>query len=639
MRLSRAIAFASVLVWLLSCGGGTPGQSVLDIVYGDDGSGGVTDRDGFEFPMFDTPDNPVPPAGCELILLHDTSAPLSIQVGGDIALHAKVIDFAAGGAASNVLVRFEVTEVTDLQGNQAQKDPSSGLESEAGYTDNDGLVHNRFYAGNTPGLAYTITFTPSCGRPKELKVIVTALPCGCLNVSLRYEGALPPTSLNTIRVYVLPSEYTCDYLAPEKPVPSTTLVDGLITDLYGTTQFDCIPAGNYYTVFATAKGPYNCIAASGCDDGVFLQPDKCRDLALQLYLATLNPTGRYDCTDHFDFTNVVKDCAGGITDPLECATASGVNLSQQICCVLYQLVTFFQTPGTTIIALVKDLAKQWIGSLIVDTFFGLFGDAVANIITDYLKNKSPQWLQDFFKVGEDTLGIITNLELYSDLVLSKLQSDFSIQGSHYWTGMALYWKFGCNPQDPNYDQCGKMVFGLDDLGNITSGLTCPGAQFPMNIFGGTFNASIADFNKFIMNLHTINLNYGRLVLFVLNEIIIAKLTNCQAHSVKDAAKLWLNCNDIGNGIFGQIAQWFGGTSQDVVNLCNNAVDFLLTPVDMFLGALSLDTELSLQGSALLADDDCDLKVDRITNGKYIGQIQTSASSQSSFTGTFEAKRK
>lgn len=621
-------------------GGGTAGHTPLDIVYGEDLA--APDSAGEEADTVALEDGagiPVIEATCEIILMHDTTVPLSVAVGGNLPLHAQVIDYGLKGPAPNVLVMVEVKGVTDLQGNPAQAGPSSGLETEAGYTDASGMVHTRFFAGTKGGLIYTVRFTTRCGEPKDLRIVVTELPCGCVNVSLVYEGGLPASSLNTIKVHVLPSDYTCDKLPPEKPVPDASLADRTITDLYGTTQFECIPAGNYYTVFATARGPFSCVAAKGCDDGVFLQPDKCRDVALELYLVTLNPTGQYDSVDHFDFTNLVKDCAGGITDPLECVTASGIDLGKQVCCVLYQLITFFKTPGTTIIALVKDLAKQWVGSLIVDTLFGLFGDVVAKIITDYLKNNSPQWVQDFFKVGEDTMGVITNLELYSDLLLSKLQNNFTVQGTHYWTGLALYWKFGCNPQDPNYKDCGKLVFTLNNLGNIVGGGVCPGTQFPMNLLEGKFTASIADFNKLILNQHAVKLNYGKLVLFVLNEILIANLTSCQAHSIKDAAKLWINCNAIGSGIFGEIWSWFGGSEQDLVKLCGSAIDFLLTPVDMFLGALTLDTELSMSGSGTLVDDNCDLLVDRITKGKYSGQIQTSASAQSTFTGTFEAVRK
>lgn len=621
----------ALVLLTLSCGGsGTPGPFDLGINYYDLAEGqdlAVADGQDAAWPRDTEVTVPVE-AKFEIILLHDTSVPISLSIGDATKIHAKVIDYAQASVAPNVAVAYEITKVTDLLGAEAEGDALLGAL--VAYSDEYGLTHNDFVAGEEGNLIYTVTLSADNADDKSIQFVVSEAPCGCVNVSLAYEGGLPESSLNTIKVHVLPSEYTCDKLHAEKPVPAASLSDKTITDLWGTTQFECVPAGNYYTVFGTAKGPYSCVAASGCDDGVFIQPDKCRDVNLKLYLVTLNPTGQYDCVDHFDFTNLVKDCAGGITDPLACVTAGGMDLGKQVCCVLFQLITFFKTPGTTIINLIKDLAKQWIGGLIVDTLFGLFGDIVADIVTDYLKNNSPAWLQDFFTIGEDMMGIVTNLELHSDLLLSKLQNDFTVQGTQYWTGIALYWKFGCNPADPDYEDCGKLMFSMDDIQNT---------EFPLDILEGKFTASIADFNKLLINQHPIKLNYGKLVLFVLNEIIISGLTGGQAHSLKEAAALWINCNSIGNGIFGEIWEWFGGSKQDVVGLCTGAINFLLTPVDMFLGALTLDTELSIQGNGMLVDEDCDLLVDAITKGKYTGQVQTSAASQSAFTGSFEAFKK
>ena len=630
LSMPRISMLAALLALAVSCGGGgTPGQG-LEISYYDLSGGNEIAVD-VPADASGPRDSETPPpitGKLEIILLHDTTVPLNLSMGESTKIHAKVIDYAEDAVAPNVAVSYEITKVTDILGNEAVSDAL--LAAQLAYTDDYGLVHNDFYAGEEGNLIYTVTLSADMAEDKTIQFIVTVAPCGCINTSLSYEGGLPPSSLNTIKVHVLPSDYTCDKLHPEKEVPPASLSDKTITDLWGTTQFECIPAGNYYTVFATAKGPFSCVAASGCDDGVFIQPDKCRDVKLQLYLVTLNPTGQYDCIDHFDFTNLVKDCAGGITDPLACVTAGGADLGKQVCCVLYQLITFFETPGTTIIGLIKDLAKQWIGGFLVDAVFGLFGDIVADVVTDYLKNSSPQWLQDFFTIGEDMMGIVTNLELHSDLLLSKLQNDFTVQGTQYWTGIALYWKFGCDPSAPDYEDCGKLMFSMDDIQNT---------EFPLDILEGKFTASIADFNKLLINQHPIKLNYGKLVLFVLNEIIISGLTGGKAHSMKEAAYLWLDCGNMGSTIFGDIIGFFTGDEDDVVDLCFGAVDFLLTPIDMFLGALTLDTELSIQGNGLLVDDDCDLLVDEITKGKYTGQVQTSASSQSAFTGSFEAFKK
>jgi len=238
-------------------------------------------------------------------------------------------------------------------------------------------------------------------------------------------------------------------------------------------------------------------------------------------------------------------------------------------------------------------------------------------------------VKDFFTIGDDMLGAITNLEMLSDLVVMKLNNDLTLQGTQYWTGVALYWKFGCNPGDPGYDECGRNELNMKDIGD---------PNFPMDLLEGKFTASVADWNRLIVNQHAVKLNYGKLVLYVINELVVASITGGQAHSLKEAAQLWINCKAISNGILGEIASWFGGTRQQIEDVCVGSVDFLFGFVDVFLGALTLDTELSLSGTGMLIDETCDLKVDRITKGKYLGYVQGN-SSQASITGTFEAVKK
>jgi len=613
---------------VLSCGGGG-NKGIQDVSY--DGPWvDVTAGPDSTQPGPDVSDEPRPEDWCEIIPLHDISAPLTVNVGGSITIHVKVIDHMQNAPAPNVAVAYEIVEVTDLLGNPAQGDAQ--LEASIAYTDEYGLIHNTFSAGTVGDLEYKVELTADCGEPVTLDIIVTDSPCGCIKVELSYEGELDPSALHDIKVHVLPSDYTCDKLHAEKDVPPS-IGDKTIMDLYGTTQFDCVPSGNYYTVYAKAKGPkfegqeVACVVSDGCDDGVFVQPDKCRKVKLPLYLVTLNPTGCYDSVDKFDLSKVIEDCAGGDTTLVECATNTG-QVGQQICCVINEVETFFTNPGETIVETIVEIAKQFLPTIIVDAVANIFKDAVAKIVTDLIFNNAPDFIKDFFTIGQDMVGIITHPELQSDLCLSKLQTNFSIQGTHYYTGIVLYWKIGCDPSAPDYDTCGKLVFDMEDLQNT---------QFPINIIEGKFTSTIADFNRLIVDPHAIALNYGKLVLFVLNEVLIAGITGGQAHSVLEAAKLWIDCEALADGVIGEVVGLIPGLDKsDVEDVCNSAIDFLLLPVDLFLGSLTLDSNITLQGSGTMVDETCDLKVDSIINGIWNGQIQTSKSAQSSVTGTWEA---
>lgn len=623
----------------LACGGS--GFVPVDIVYSNDQGMPDTQDDGAapedSRPTPDISRDRIPTSKwLEIILLHDTTVYQDLFAGGTFRINAKVIDYDLKAPGIGIMVRFEIAEVTDFEGNPVDLGDGSLSDYEVS-TDGNGLVQAFFRSNNQTGLIYRVVLSLPYEEAEEKDILIRVMdtPCGCANVSLSYDGALDTSSLHDFQVSVLPADFACDRLYPERPLPDAVFQERVISSLYGQQSFECLPSDMYMTVFAKAKGPrimvdgkpVECYVASGCNDGVFLQPNVCKDITLKIYQANLNPAGRYDTIDHFDFTNLVQQCAGGDTTIMTCVTTgTSGDLGKTICCVLAEMIKLFKTPGLTIIESIADLAKIWLGSIIVDTLFNLFKDAVANVITNWLLNNSPSWVKDFFTIGGDMMGAITNLEMLSDLVLAKLNNDFSVQGTHYWTGVALYWKFGCKPGTPEYEQCGRHELNMKNIGD---------PNFPLDILEGKFTALISNWNQFIINQHAIKLNYGKLVLYVINELIVASITGGQAHSLKEAMHLWINCRSIARGILGEITSWFGGSRQQIEDVCIGAIDFLFGFVDVFLGALTLDTELSLSGTGVLVDETCDLAVDRIINGTYVGYVQGNMS-QASVTGKFTA---
>ncbi len=631
VRLGLWVSVSCVAL-AIACGGGTntkpieldygadtPIQEVVDAVT--EAGEGTRDLEELE---------PIPHR-FEILLLHDTSIPSSAMPGDTFKVRAKVVDYAQGIPAIGMNVHYAITKVQDLDGNTADEFDGSFESEDTQTVSPDGVAVNGFRTNLACGLKYTfeLSLPDDDAEPKSLELNVPCAACGCANVKLTYEGALPESALVDINVYVLPEDYTCDLLGAATSVPTdAVLADRTIGNLYGTTSFDCLPAGSYYTLFAQGhRAGSECVVTAGCNEGMFLKPDSCTDQSLKMYLATLNPTGQYDCIDHFDFTNMVKQCAGGDTTLISCATGV-TDLGKTVCCVLSEMIKFFTNPGLTLIETIQSLASQWIGSLIVDTVFNLFKDAVAKIVTQWILNSSPPFLQDFFRIGGDMIETITNLEMMSNLRLSKLNNDYSMQGDQYWHGLALYWKFGCDPADPNYDSCGRIPLDLEALND---------PLFPTSLLGGKFTSILADFDKLIINQHAIKLNYGKLVLYVLNEVIIAGITGGKAHSLLEVAHLWLNCKTIAAGILGDIASVFGGTQQQIEDICVTGVDFVVGFAVSWIDNLSLDTEMSINGQARMLDPNCDLKVDQITNGMNTGFIQGNAS-QAAITGDFECVR-
>jgi hypothetical protein len=571
------------------------------------------------------------PAGCpyEIVLLMDSSQPVQSQTGESLVIKAKVIDLEAEQPASGVGVTFEITGATDAQGQPVQG--GGQLGSLTAYTDEQGVAHFPFACGLVPDVVYEVTVwidSDLCAGASATKTLeiecAAAPPCACVNVSLVYEGGLAETALSDFKIHVVPADWGCDKLFPEKPVPAS-LADRTIADLHGSTTFECLPADNYYTLYVTAKGPHACVAAAGCNDGVYLKPDTCKDANVQLYLVTLNTTGMYDRVDRLDFTQVLSVCAGGDVTPADCISPTG-GVGQQVCCTLLQLVNLFQTPATFFADLMLDLAKQaggpWTG---VETCpWIVIEDAAAKLIDYYSVLGNP--IEVNFG-NPDILEFISHVDLSSDLALGMLTSGYSLHATQYWTGLSLYWKKGCDPKDPGYGDCGKVTFTKEMLA---------GTQYPIDIPASEFTASLVDFDKLIQNVHAIEVAYGRVVLLALNEVVMPDATAGKANTVREAVGLMFDCKSIAPALLDEIAYCFTGTLQDVLDLCEATLDAMCGPVQVFVSGLLGGSTMSLQGNATLVDEDCDLKVDKIVKGVEQGMIGPQSEP---FTATYEATKK
>jgi hypothetical protein len=602
-----------VLAVLAACGGGS-GPGTGDAAPGVDLPGAdVEDAvgPGDEAPRDTAPTGP----RYKLVLLHDTSQPVEVVLPDTLTIKVQVLDLHNGGVeVPEQPVDFAIVKTTDLADVEATGD--AFLEYGQNSTDGNGVAHDPFHSGNEKDRIYFVEASTEDADAVTLRIrVVDSIFCGCANVELAYAGTLPTSALSKVKVYALDPAYPCEELHAEKPVPPS-VSDKTLTGVTESVTFDClkeIPGAKSYSIYVTAKGPNGCVVATGCAP-FDPQPDNCVKVTVEVDEERLNPTGMYDCIDHFDLTNLVKECAGGIKDPLECFSVGGADLGKQVCCVVYQLVTFFNSPGTTIIAAIKDVAKQFIGSIIVDTLFSVFEDVLADIVTDWLLENSPEWVKDFFAKGKEMMEIVTALELRSDLLIGKTSGDV-VTGVHNWTGITI----------------GGKTFSLNDLQNT---------KFPLSLVQGTWTGEMYGFYNLRENPHAIHLNYGKLILFVLDEILIAGVTGGQAHSLEEAAYLWIDCKGIAKGIYDALPPGvFSGSVQDLEQICIDGIDYLLSPVEMFIGALQLDTYLTLEGEGRMVDDDCDLKVDKIVDGTYDGIVQTPTSTQGTFTGTWEATKK
>ncbi len=541
----------------------------------------------------------------EIVLLHDTSEPLPLTTGDHKPIRAKVIDYELNAPAVGFAVQYAV---------EGSNPDCSGLAScgkflvKEGMTDAQGIVSVTFEAGTEGNVIYTVELTGENAFPASMDISVKTPPMGTLKVVFAYDG---PIALKQIDVRVVEGNYACSNFNPVKPWVEDIVGQKTATGIDSTPTFSPLAVAKTYTVFATAqKKDTGHLAAKACADAVHLVPDEqgVTQVTLNLYVLTLNPAGTYDSVNHFNFTGAIPGQVGEI-----------INL----------VVNVFTNPGKVLIDLIKELVSQYIGSWVTDLAFGLFEDALADIITDWLLNNSPDFIQDFFVMGQDIVQIVNNVELTSELKLSKLNNDFYFQGVQSWLGINLYWKLGCPKKDePGYDpECGKHPFSLKDLQDT---------DVPMDLITGQFTGMIANYDKLIIDKHEIKLNYGKLILFVINELILPAISSF--NSIEDLLYSLIDCQAVADGFLGDILGGIGIDKGKVKDFCTSAVGFIISPIEEMIGGLALDSNLWVNGTCRMLDENDDLMVDKLLDGIWYGFIEINGDKGPEFPGDFTAEK-
>ena len=465
-------------------------------------------------------------------------------------------------------------------------------------TDDQGVATVKFQANSAAPVTYRVEASTDGAEPDSIQVAVLPEPSGDLRVVMTYDGPVP---IHNVTLRVVEGPWPCTKFNPVH-TPPNVVAEKTVLGPDSKPKFTGLKVNQPFTVVATALGPNNTLVAAGCRDGVLVQPDVENQVTLDLYILVLNPAGKYDMDNVFDLTGAIPGQLGEVIDTL---------------------VTIFYDPGKFLVAKIKDLVKQYLPSFITDFLFSLFEDQLADLITDWLLNDAPGWVQDFFTIGQDLLQVVARLELTGILTISKLQNDYYVEGNIAFTGIVFTWKLNCDKNAPDYDQCGKYPFDLQDIDD---------PQFPLDLLEGSWKGTIAGFDKLTIEKYSLALNYGKLIYYMFTHVILKELTG--KTSLADAMADIIGCDSIADALDG-----LGLFSYDqIYSACSSAVGLLVLPVESYLLNLQTDSLFSLQGTATLVDEDSDLIVDRIVDGKWTGQILVGGAGGNPFTGEWSAVR-
>ncbi|MCA9543146.1 MAG: hypothetical protein KC613_02120 [Myxococcales bacterium] len=530
----------------------------------------------------------------------------TVQRGGSTELGVLLLD-QNGDGIEGERITFQIVD----------DDGTASLSAIRTATGASGYAGLDFNAGEALG-TYRVQATHPDSRTVEFTIDVVDLPSGGIEIGLDYQG---PVDLARFEVYLLDDPLYCDdpyYLLP----PEDVIYSGNLEGLFETAVIEPLLAGTRVSVVVRARRANTFVlAGGGCSGDVAVPDGSIRRVNVPIFPLPLNPAGAYTVRNTFDFTDAIPGTVGDVIRELVRFFGSR-NQEREIASLIFDLVE----------GLAREAAGA-IGGLVIDLVRGWVEDDLNDIINRYIDNDAPQWVRDFFTIGQDLLQVVSDLEVISKMRLSKPRRDGSFDGSQNWLGVAFYWRLPCN-DDPNPpEDCGRYEFTMDEVAAALEGL---------NLVYGQFTGRVSNYDRGVIDSHTLDLQYGRLILFVLNQVILPYIAD-GANNLRDGLLNLVNCPGFANGITGGNSHLrLGGINivsrNTIEGWCTTVFGVAGDLAESIIGRLRIDTRLTVDGEMIMVENTDDLTVDALVEGVWRGTIRAGQDQGPPFQGFFEGER-
>jgi hypothetical protein len=526
--------------------------------------------------------NPKPDAtvieeeACCILIPVGGSTSAEVNIGGRASLGVVLYSRASGNAIPNEVITWSML----TQGDSTL----SALET---LTNEQGVGRLEFIAG-TELKPFMVRAEYPDTRAVEFQVTVMKLPSGNLKVNIINADARV-MELNPMEVYLYPTDVmSCRHFNPLSVSPGE-LRHVTATRSGEQVLFEQVLSSDIYAVVGVGVGPNGNVVAKACVEGIAVREEVTEEVDLIFQLVPLNPVGTYRVRAYFNFGDAIA--------------ATG-----QVGQWLVRIFDGFNDPGRLLYDTIFSLCEQIAPAFLCDTIDAIAGitgikqqivDAITNAILG--TNIGCQIVH----AGCDVRDTVRNLELFSTLYMSKLGSNFGVFGSTTFTGLAL--QFG--------DQRIEIA---DDL-----------LQNELQLLSGDWEASVVGYNRLIIGSHVMDLRYGQLIVYIINNVVLPALTSGQANNFNDALAYWFNCPGIAQtlGNVCVLGQCVGVATAE--NICRGALSLLGGVLGFGNALLSLQnvpSALQLSGEVTMTETTGDFQVDLLENGSWGGTLNINGTS-------------
>lgn len=610
MRMRHLLTFlmaASLAVPAVSCSDDAGSSSQDETPDNPDNPNPPDQPDDPDLPEGPIDDPVMPEEGWKTILIPNMATDVEIANTGVSKLSVMAISIGeetAGEGVVGELIRWGIETNRE----------SLSLGSSSSQTREGGIASVSIRGLGIPNDVTVVAQSTNAPKNVRFNVKVSDLPVGNLAVKANYNG-LAPVENYSIHIYDS-KDFYCGYYDPKVGVTADALfppVDESFAEFKGLS-----PTQNY-TIVVNGYSAQGAKVASGClDSGTQVFENQTTNVNVYLDTIDLSLNTTFRARSYFDLGDVAN-ALGTVGQFVKYVTDFADNPTQ----VLYDLLF--------------DIIKEAIGGAVtggIDAVLKYTGlkDKLFNYLNGLLiQNKTVCQVGNF---ACQIRNIIRTMEFMGDLEIQRA-GQVELRGHNAYDGLAVYWRGGCKTDSQgNYvdPTCGRYPLSTKQL------------DLPEDIYflEGTWSGSIANgYDKISIESHQLNLEYGKIAVFLINNVVLPKLAG-GAKNFPDAIAYWINCNAVGKWLSKTLTTCIGyrkdngkcfgyelvvkpdqatGWCKSASNTLGNTLGFLTA-----MGELQkANSNVEISGTALVIDTNADNVVDDIHSGRWSGSMTINTS--------------
>ena len=268
------------------------------------------------------------------------------------------------------------------------------------------------------------------------------------------------------------------------------------------------------------------------------------------------------------------------------------------------------------------------GSTVGSAFASIYGNTLQQDITSYLNAEAPPWVMQMGPKMDEVDAQMKTVDIQNTMLLAETAQG-QLKVTQIWNGIAVL----DNPNCPETGAltCDQIQVGSQDLLD---------AEYPVEIVSTEYTATELD-NSLNLDAHSVDLNYGRLGLYLLtNQILPDDPT--EGVGLRDVALGAINCRGLAGRLAGDDDTYgvtvagveVGLSLSDLVGNCEEGV---FSSVNSFVDKFDVPLGMDLQGSARMVDLNRDGKIDQLTGGTVDGNMNVQLLSGQSQEGPVNGK--